>query len=347
VRAHHLSPLPGEAADRRPYLASYTERFDFRVLGRLDEVDAERAVGAATCCRRAVGAGRLRGGIAGRGSPHLIQYIGEDTWTMSRSDATSCLTEQEWGERAFEVRNFTVIVQLVVGTSPPPGARSSIRVRDTSRQRNVALCDRWNLLSRRVRVLGMPFFPLPPSASWRHQDARSGFEVVYFQPIDGGHLLTGCTTAVEDQHSWIVDYEIGVDAGWHTRHVRVVGRSDAGVRMVTLETEGNGRWRVDGDLAPHLDGCRDVDLESSAMTNALPVHRLDLAMHKRATAPAAYVRAMDLSVVRLEQQYVRTGGAAGQQHYDYNAPAFDFACQLSYDEAGLVLSYPGIAVRAG
>jgi hypothetical protein len=191
----------------------------------------------------------------------------------------------------------------------------------------------------------MPFLPPPPSAAWRHQDARSGFEVAYFQALDGGHLLTGCTTAVEDQHSWIVDYEIGVDAGWNTRRVRVVGRSDAGLRTVTLETDGDGRWRVDGDLAPHLDGCRDVDLESSAMTNALPVHRLDLAMHKRATASAAYVRAVDLSVERLEQQYVRTGGTA--QQYDYSAPAFDFACQLTYDEAGLVLSYPGIAVRVG
>ena len=31
--------------------------------------------------------------------------------------------------------------------------------------------------------------------------------------------------------------------------------------------------------------------------------------------------------------------------YDYESPAFDFRCQLTYDESGLVLSYPGIAVR--
>ena len=27
-------------------------------------------------------------------------------------------------------------------------------------------------------------------------------------------------------------------------------------------------------------------------------------------------------------------------------PRFDFECELSYDEFGLVLEYPGIAVRA-
>ncbi len=38
---------------------------------------------------------------------------------------------------------------------------------------------------------------------------------------------------------------------------------------------------------------------------------------------------------------------AGRQRYLYAAPAFDFTCTLSYDESGLVLDYPGIAVRAG
>jgi uncharacterized protein len=36
----------------------------------------------------------------------------------------------------------------------------------------------------------------------------------------------------------------------------------------------------------------------------------------------------------------------GYQRYHYSAPAFDFSCRLVYDEAGLVLDYPGIAVRA-
>jgi uncharacterized protein len=66
-----------------------------------------------------------------------------------------------------------------------------------------------------------------------------------------------------------------------------------------------------------------------------------------ADAPAAYVRALDLSVLRLEQVYVRTTDESFRQRYDYASPAFDFACRLVYDESGLVLDYPGIAVRVG
>jgi hypothetical protein len=192
----------------------------------------------------------------------------------------------------------------------------------------------------------MPYLPPPPSGAWAHQVARSGFEVVLFEPTDDGHLIAGCTTAVQDGCGWIVDYEIHIDAAWRTLSGRVAGRSGARSRTVLLESDGGGRWHVDGRAAPHLDGCLDVDLESSAMTNALPVHRLNLATGEMAQAPAAYVRALDLSVERLEQQYVRMSDQDGYQRYDYSAPAFDFSCRLVYDEAGLVLDYPGIAVRA-
>ena len=82
------------------------------------------------------------------------------------------------------------------------------------------------------------------------------------------------------------------------------------------------------------------------MTNALPVRRMGLPVAARAAAPAAYVRAVGLAVERLEQTYVRAADEASWQRYDYAAPAFDFTARLVYDQAGLVLDYPGIAVRS-
>ena len=81
------------------------------------------------------------------------------------------------------------------------------------------------------------------------------------------------------------------------------------------------------------------------MTNALPIHRMGLRVGARASAPAAYVRALDLGVERLEQDYARSADESCHQRYDYAAPVFGFACRLVYDESGLVLDYPGIAAR--
>lgn len=194
----------------------------------------------------------------------------------------------------------------------------------------------------------MSFAALPATAAWSHRDTRSGFEVVYFERLDdGGHRMDGCTTALDEDGTWFVEYSITVAADWHTRTARVTGRSLSGRREVVLESTGIGHWQVDGKPAQRLNGCLDVDLESSALTNALPIHRMDPPVGTRVATPAVYVRAGDLSVHRLEQQYQRTADVNGHYRFEYLAPAFDFTSQLIYDEAGLVLEYPGIATRAG
>jgi uncharacterized protein len=189
------------------------------------------------------------------------------------------------------------------------------------------------------------FSRLPPAAAWRHQDAREGFEVVFLETAEVGHRLRGCTSAVEDGEPWVVRYEIALDDAWRTITALVAGQSPTGEHEVRLEADGSGRWRVDGVAAPHLDRCLDVDLESSSCTNTLPIHRLRLAEGQEADAPAAYVRAVGLDVERLEQRYARIEDDGLQQRFDYTAPVFDYTGRLVYDDAGLILDYPGIAAR--
>lgn len=194
-------------------------------------------------------------------------------------------------------------------------------------------------------VPGTPFDDLPTTAAWRHLDARDGFESVFFRRDRSGYVLDGHTSAVEDGEVWAVRYSITLDERWVSRAARVWGRSTTGEYERRLDADGSGGWMVDGTPFPALDGCLDVDLESSACTNLMPVHRMGLGVGTSSQAPAAYVRALDLAVERLEQDYRRVDDDGRQQRYDYRAPAFDFECRLVYDESGLVLDYPGIAVR--
>ncbi|MBE1532663.1 putative glycolipid-binding domain-containing protein [Actinomadura algeriensis] len=185
----------------------------------------------------------------------------------------------------------------------------------------------------------------PATAAWEHRDARAGFEVVRTSRLDGGWRLRGTTTAVEEGRAWAVGYTIDVDEGWCTRRVVVSHPLEDSPARVVLERAEEGRWLVGGRRVPALDGCLDVDLESSAMTNALPVHRLRQAVGDTANVPAVYVRADDLTVGRLEQVYTRVADAEGRERYDYTAPEFGFSARLVYDASGFVLDYPGLAVR--
>jgi hypothetical protein len=171
--------------------------------------------------------------------------------------------------------------------------------------------------------------------------------VAYFQVSDDGCRMQGWTAAIEDGVTWAVEYLIDLDETGSTRRAEIRGRSATGFSSVLLEADGAGHWLAGGAPAPHLDGCLDVDLESSAMTNALPVRRMGLAPGAGAVAPAAYVRAVGLAAERLEQTYQRAPDEAARRRYDYAAPDFGFACQIAYDESGLVLDYPTIGIRAG
>jgi len=186
---------------------------------------------------------------------------------------------------------------------------------------------------------------LPATAAWRHLGARDGFEVVFLRREPDGYHIEGHSTAVEEDEVWGVRYAITLDATWTTRSAQVVGQSALGSHEIRLDGDGTGEWHVDGKPVPELSGCLDVDLEASAFTNAFPVHRLALDVGETAEAPAAYVRASDLRIERLEQSYARLPDDGAQSRYDYASPRFDYQSELVYDEFGLVLDYPGLAVR--
>jgi uncharacterized protein len=181
------------------------------------------------------------------------------------------------------------------------------------------------------------FAPLPAFAAWRFVGAVDGFEVVYAEP----GLLRGHTSAVEGGRAYAVRYRIAFDERWRTREVHVESDTVTGPRSVDLRSDGAGRWTVDDEPTPALDGLLDVDLEASACTNMLPIHRCAMPLGGVVDSPAAYVRAFDLSVGRLEQTYRRRDDV----RYDYTADGDGFRAVLTYDQSGLVVDYPGIAVR--
>lgn len=191
----------------------------------------------------------------------------------------------------------------------------------------------------------MRLSPPPPTASWSHHDARRGFEVAFLHGEGGGCRITGQTSAREGSALWSVGYEVTLDSAWRTVAVHAWSLAATGVHEVVMCRDAGDRWTVNGQRRPELDGCADVDFESSAVTNTLPLHRLEFVEGVGIAVPAAFVRAANLRVERLEQTYTLTAVTSAGPSFHYEASTFDFECDLEYDPAGLVVEYPGIAVR--
>jgi uncharacterized protein len=186
--------------------------------------------------------------------------------------------------------------------------------------------------------------PLPAAAAWRHHTARSGFEVAFLEQRDDEVVLRGECSAVESGQPWSVHYDIRLWPDWSVRTAHVTSHSLTGFRQVRLRRRPSGWW-VDGRPAPELDGCADLDLDASVLTNALPVRRLSLGVDESAEAPAAFVAAADLGLSPMQQRYRRLADDGQLRRYDYVAPGQPFRARLSYDATGLVVDYPGIATR--
>ena len=186
---------------------------------------------------------------------------------------------------------------------------------------------------------------LPENATWHHHGSREGFEAVFFSADETGYHLDGHTVATEGGiHGSFVTRSHSTNDGVLRRPRSGLGRTWAVERYgSTPSNQASGK-----SMAPLYRTSWAASIStwsSSCCTNTFPVHRLRLGVGGSADTPAAYVRALDLSVQRLEQRYRRVDDTSSRQRYEYQAPAFDFSAVLIYDESGLLLEYPGIGSR--
>ena len=177
--------------------------------------------------------------------------------------------------------------------------------------------------------------------AWRRTDEDAGHSLARVERRDTGWLLHGTEVLAGPQTLLACSFRVEVDGAWATRRVEAVAVSADGECRLVLDADGDRRWWRDGVRAPELDGCVDVDVAATPLTNTLPIRRLaSLGTGQAVTAPVAWVDVPALGVTRVEQTYRRLGPARWEYADDAHG---SFA--LTVDEDGLVDEYTGMAVR--
>lgn len=104
------------------------------------------------------------------------------------------------------------------------------------------------------------------------------------------------------------------------------------INGLVLEHDGAGGWHD----RPELDGCREVDISTTPLTNTLPIRRLQLSIGETHEIRAVYIEVPRLTVSVMPQRYTRLG----DRLYRYQSK--NFQADLAVDEHGLVIDYPGL-----
>lgn len=202
---------------------------------------------------------------------------------------------------------------------------------------------------------------LPTALFWRRLDA-AGAEHALVADRRGLHARGTMVAAVPVPFT--CRYELYTDEAWITARFEATVEGAGFVRTVRLERAAS-RWRATASEQGSLDSALraaghpvagmpgaedptrltpalDVDLGYSPLTNTLPVRRLGLlgAEPGPKAIDVAWVLVPSLEVVPSIQTYTRL--APGKMRYASGS----FTADLTLDDGGYVIHYPGLAERS-
>jgi hypothetical protein len=185
----------------------------------------------------------------------------------------------------------------------------------------------------------------PRLVAWERVDESTGHSMARVERQARGWRCSGVEVVAGPQDVLSCWFRVDLDEDWITREVVVGALGLDGERTLALSADERRRWQVDGVPHRELDGCLDVDVAATPLTNTFPVRRLHgLEMGGSVTTPIAWVDVPALGVTRVEQTYRRLPDAGGLAGWEYRDPEHGpFA--LAVDEDGLVVTYEGFARR--
>ncbi|HLY25776.1 MAG TPA: putative glycolipid-binding domain-containing protein [Aggregatilineales bacterium] len=145
---------------------------------------------------------------------------------------------------------------------------------------------------------------------------------------------------LKDDSPFEVQYQLFCDTTWATREVSLQTFDQKGI---SLKADGAGHWTTGAGIAiDSLEGCIDVDITASPLTNTLPIRRLGLLeAGQSAEIAVAWINAPTLTLNAVRQRYT----CLGTGRYRYEGLGTGFQAEITVDEDGLVIDYPGVFRR--
>ena len=141
-----------------------------------------------------------------------------------------------------------------------------------------------------------------------------------------------------------VSYQLICDSKWQVSTLTIRAAGANSDRALALRRDSAGHWQAGGDRPlPDLDGCIDVDIDHTPLTNTLPIRRLGAAVSAPCDIDVAYICVPELTVRRARQRYTRL--TTGRPVYRYESGSF--RADLPVDGDGIVIDYPGLWRRIG
>ncbi len=173
------------------------------------------------------------------------------------------------------------------------------------------------------------------SILWRRIDTK-GHEAARVYGDDDGWYLDGAAIFLHDGSPCRLEYLVECDLDWRTTSATIDGWVGDDVIEHEITVSETGIWYLNDQEIKDVEGCVDIDLNFSPITNLLPLRRLDLKPGESKSVGAAWLRFPTFELERLDQTYTRLDDSTVK----YESRDAAFVRTLRVNSAGLVLEYP-------
>jgi hypothetical protein len=172
------------------------------------------------------------------------------------------------------------------------------------------------------------------SIIWRRLD-MPGHETVRVYGDKDGWYLDGAAVFLYEGKPCRLEYLIECDTDWQTAFVSLDGWVGDEAVEIEIDVNQENVWSLNGEEIEAVEGCIDIDLNFSPVTNTLPIRRLNIGVGESATVKAAWLRFPSFELETLEQTYTRLD----ETTYRYESGG-GFIRELKVNEAGFMTDYP-------
>jgi hypothetical protein len=174
------------------------------------------------------------------------------------------------------------------------------------------------------------------SIIWRRLDTP-GHEWAQGLADESGSQFHGTSIFVDEGKPCFLEYLVACDTDGETISVEVLGEVGDDLIEIEILVGDDGVWTMNEEEIGEVEGCVDIDLNFSPITNTLPIRRLNLAVGASQKVAAAWLRFPSFKLERFEQTYTRVD----ENTYHYESRDGEFKRDLTVDEYGMVTNYPG------
>lgn len=151
-----------------------------------------------------------------------------------------------------------------------------------------------------------------------------------------GTKTRGTIMGIKSGAMFKVDYSITTNGDWQTLGFEIKAQLDSKINFIKFDSNGNGKWTVNGKPLPEFEGCIDIDISLTPFTNTLPINRLGLQPGDKKMVRVLYIDILKQDLLPVEQIYT----CISATEYKFESLDNDFEAMLTIDEIGLVNNYP-------